>query len=106
MKKFHLLHLWSGLPQRNDRRTPAAGLSRGVAKTFDKHSPGQNGPYDLALRANSPAVDDPQSPETKPVRFFQILLDNGPDIPRQYTVQVEYVRNRYLDRLFLLLHCC
>jgi len=87
-------------------RAPSASFRRGIAKTFDKCSPGQDRSYNLALHADSSPVDDPQSFKAKPARLFQVFFNDRPDIPGRYTVQVEYIRDRNPNRLFLLLHCC
>jgi hypothetical protein len=51
-------------------------------------------------------VNDPQSFETYPASFFQVLFDDGLDIPGRNAVQIEYIGDGNADWLFLLLHCC
>jgi hypothetical protein len=106
MKKFHFLRLWATLLQGYYRRSPAAGLRRSIAITFHKRSSGQDRSNYLTLHTNSPAVNDPQSFETYPASFFQVLFDDGLDIPGRNAVQIEYIGDGNADWLFLLLHCC
>lgn len=98
--------MWAILPQSHDRSTPPTSLRRGISKAFHKSGPGQDRSYNFALDADAPAMNDSQSLEPQPPRLFQVLFYDRLDIPRWNAVQVEYIGNGNLDRLFWLLHCC
>jgi len=51
-------------------------------------------------------MNDPQGSEAQLARFFQVFFDDGLEIAGGNTVQVEYIRDRNPDGLFLLFHCC
>jgi len=75
-----------------------------VGEAFDKRRPRQDGPHHLPLHPDPASMDDPERPKAHAPRFFEILLDDGRDVPRRYRVQIEHVRDRDSDRLFVVFH--
>ena len=98
--------MWPALPQRYYCRSPATRFSGRIAEILNEFGSGQNRSDDFALHADSPAMNDSKRFETRPARFYKILLDDRLDIPRGHGVEVEYIRNRNPDRFFFLPHCC
>jgi hypothetical protein len=68
----------------------------------DEGRPGKDLPDHLSLHSDPSAVDNPNGFETQPVNLFEIGLHHGLHVTRRKGVKIENVRDRDLDRLFLL----
>ena len=79
------------LAQRDDRRTPSAGLHRRVAEAFDIRRFRENRSHQLPLDPDSSSMNNAQCFETRAVSFNKIFLDNRFDIAGRNAMQVEDV---------------
>lgn len=52
----------------------------------------------LSLRSGPPPVDDPNLPEPRAVRLFQVIFQEQGDLPGGKSVQVYMVLDRYPTR--------
>src|SRR4051794_2951486 len=83
------------------RRTPPAGLARGIGKAVHERCTVQYPPYDFALNAYPAPVDDANEPEPKGVCFFEVGFDNSFYIARGHGVEIENVRDRDANRFLV-----
>lgn len=92
--------------QRDNGRSPSAGLQGSICKAGHKWSLRQDRPHDLPLHADPAAMNDPQRFKTHPVRFNEIFLYDRLHIASRHAVQVENIRDWNADWLLVLFHCC
>src|SRR5208283_528663 len=79
------------LPQRHNRRAPAAGFRRSVPEAGHKIGTGQDGADRFALHADASAVNDAHEAEAAFPRQRQVLFDYRRDVAGRHAVQVEHV---------------
>ena len=93
----------SRLTKSNDGCAPSARFERRVAEIDYIRGAGKYGADHFALHTDASSVNDPQSFESKPVRFGEIFLNNGFHVQRRDRVEVEHIRDWNPDR-FLVAH--
>jgi hypothetical protein len=81
------------LPESHDGGSPAARFRGRVPESVNKFAACEHGADNLALDADTAAVNDAKGTKSEAARLEQVLLDDSFYISRRDAVQVEDVRD-------------
>jgi hypothetical protein len=85
----------------DDCRSPSTGLERRVVEFDNIRRARQDLANGFALNSDPTAMNDAEMNQAQAVSLFKVRFDRTLHVARSKRMQIEYIRNRYFEIIFL-----